>query len=188
MSQNTVNPSDAARPDLDWSQVRETVRMLSLAVGQIRMAMQDSDESVGTLTACVTNMINNVNAIDASAKTLPDDDEAREIKDTIVNDCIKVQGGIQEVVMAFQFYDKLSQRMSHVEHELNELTTLVGDSSRLFNPMEWKNLQDNIRSRYSMAEEQHMFDALLSGASVEEALQYVRQKLDEGSIDDIELF
>ena len=49
-------------------------------------------------------------------------------------------------------------------------------------------LQEHIRGRYTMREEQEMFEALVSGASVEEALERVRERLKEGDIDDIELF
>jgi hypothetical protein len=50
MPQNfSVTPSTSARPDLDWSQVRETIMMLNLAVAQIEMALKDSGGSVEIL-------------------------------------------------------------------------------------------------------------------------------------------
>lgn len=39
-------PSTADKPDLGWSQVRETVLMLGVAMGQIESAMKDGNESV----------------------------------------------------------------------------------------------------------------------------------------------
>ena len=100
----------------------------------------------------------------------------------------EVQGGIQQSIVAFQFYDRLSQRLDHVRYVLDALSALVADKSRLFNPAEWDGLQQSIRGRYSMQEEQDMFEALLNGASIEEALNLVRSKLHEGDINDIELF
>ena len=45
-----TTPSDARNPDLDWSQIRETVMMLSLALAQIERSMTDGDDSVNALT------------------------------------------------------------------------------------------------------------------------------------------
>lgn len=55
--------SKAAAPDLDWSQVSETVRMLNLAVAQIAMAMHEGEDSVESLTKSFTDMVSNVEEI-----------------------------------------------------------------------------------------------------------------------------
>ena len=84
-----MNPIPGARstansPDLDWSQVRETILMLGLAIGQIEMAMRDSDESVSVLTDSFTSMVAAVQTINEAAQRLPAGDDARE---TIENNC-----------------------------------------------------------------------------------------------------
>ena len=56
-------PSTAARPDLDWSQVRETILMLNLAVAQIEMALKESSGSVDVLTNSFTDMYGNLMAL-----------------------------------------------------------------------------------------------------------------------------
>ena len=48
--------SSAHSPDLDWSQVRETVLMLELAVGQIESALKEGNSSVEVLTDSFTSM------------------------------------------------------------------------------------------------------------------------------------
>jgi hypothetical protein len=188
MNEQDNKPSTAMAPDLDWSQIRETVRMLHLSVAQIEMAMRDGDDSVMALSNSFTAMIGNVNLIGLAAGDLPGDDG--NIKQTIQENCTKVSGRIQEVIVAFQFYDRLSQRLSHVSHSLESLANLVSDHGRLFNPHEWRALQQQIRSRYSMQEEQDMFDALLKGASIQEALEIMSKAgaAECGAADDIELF
>jgi hypothetical protein len=99
-----------------------------------------------------------------------------------------VHDGVQQSIMAFQFYDRLSQRLDHVKEALEQLGKLVADPGRLYSPQEWTRLQQRIRSRYTMREEQEMFDALLRGESVEQALEAVKARLEAGDIDDIELF
>jgi len=177
--------STASAPDLDWSQITETVRMLNLSVAQIAMAMHEGEDSVGALTESFTGMVQKVNDIAASAQTM---DAAAQQRETILGDCAAVQSGIQQTIIAFQFYDRLSQRLDHVRQALEQLSELVADKARLYHPDEWSRLQHNIRERYTMVEEQQMFDILLGGGTIDEALQAVRQRLNEGDIDDIELF
>jgi hypothetical protein len=183
-----VNASTAASPDLDWSQVTETVRMLNLAVAQISMAMHEGEDSVESLTLAFTGMVESVDEI-ASAVTGPASGQVEEsVQSTVLGHCAQVQSGIQQSIVAFQFYDRLSQRLDHVRFALDQLSTLVSDKARLFNPGEWQALQQTIRSKYSMQEEQDMFEALLKGATTEEALDIVRKRVHEGDINDIELF
>lgn len=178
-------PSTANAPDLDWSQITETVRMLNLAVAQISVAMHEGEDSVSSLTSSFTGMVDTVNHIAEQADSLNGDLQARE---NILADCAGVQGGIQQTIIAFQFYDRLSQRLDHVRLALGKLSELVSDRRRLYNPVEWDGLQEAIRSKYTMQEEQQMFDVLLGGATIDEALAVVRERLSEGDIDDIELF
>lgn len=179
-------PSGAHQPDLDWSQVRETARVLNLAVAQIAMAMQEGDDSVESLGRSFTEMVAQVEGIAGDAAAYDQGPSAPAGR--ILERCAQVQSNMQQSIVAFQFYDRLSQRIDHVQHALEQLGELVGDTARLYNPAEWQALQVAIRSRYSMREEQEMFDVLLGGAGVEEALEQVRQRLNEGDIDDIELF
>jgi len=181
-------PSTSTEPDLDWSQVRETVRMLHLSVAQIVMAMQEGEDSVDALSKSFTSMVGNVSSIADAAQDIDADNDLGEIKDLVLENCSEVHAGMHQSIVAFQFYDRLSQRLSHVNQVLSELAGLVSDHSRLFNPGEWKQMQDSIRSRYTMAEEQLMFDALLCGSTIEEALSVVKEQLHQGEIDDIELF
>lgn len=180
--------STAGRPDLDWSQIQETVRMLHLSMAQLDMAMREGDDSIDTLSNSFTTMIGNVNVIAAAARDLTHLDENRDREQSIEQNCSQVEAQMRAAIVAFQFYDKLSQRLAHVMHSLESLADLVGDRSRLYHPYEWAGLQEKIRSRYSTQEEQDMFDALLNGASITEALQLCEQKRSERPDDDVELF
>ncbi|HHH48800.1 MAG TPA: hypothetical protein ENK51_07935 [Gammaproteobacteria bacterium] len=176
-------PSPAARPDLDWSQVRETVMMLNVAVAQISNAMQDGDESVKTLTESFTAMMDNIAAIQSTLETLPAESRQR---DDISRRCDAISGQMQTVIVAFQFYDKLNQRLGHLTDSLASLGGLVASPEQLYNPQAWKALQADIKSRYTLEADKAMFDAILNGASIEEAL-HLGRKRDE-SEEDIELF
>lgn len=180
--------SRASAPDLDWSQISETVKMLNLAVAQIAMAMHEGEDSVESLTESFTAMVGNVEQIAGIAADSASVGLSDAQRGDILARCASVQGGMQQSIVAFQFYDRLSQRIDHVRYALESLTSLVGDKYRLFNPAEWQDLQQGIRSKYTMVEEQDMFEALIHGASIDEALDMVRKRVHDGDIDDIELF
>ncbi len=186
MNDNTppFQPSPAARPDLDWSQVRETVMMLNLAVAQISNAMQDGDESVKTLTESFTAMMDKIGAIQSSADTLPADSPQR---DDITSSCSAIAGEMQAAIVAFQFYDTLNQRLGHLTDSLASLGGLVASPEQLYNPRAWRALQADIKSRYTLESDKAMFDAILNGASIEEALHLSRRR-GRREEEDIELF
>lgn len=182
----TLPPSTAARPDLDWSQVRETILMLNLAVAQIEMALKESSGSVDVLTNSFTDMYGNLMALVQEARSLPDTPVRQAIEAT----GMAVSQQMQQVIIAFQFYDRLSQRLSHVCHSLDDLTGIVNEPARLYNPFAWHALQQKIRSKYTMEDEKLMFDTLLRTGNVKAALeQFVTAKQHEsGPSSDIELF
>ncbi len=182
MNETTTGPSQAQQPDLDWSQVRETVMMLNLAVAQIERTMHDGDDSVQTLTDSFTSMAGNAEVIHAAADKLAESAE----RATILSNCAAIEGKMGQAIVAFQFYDKLSQRLAHIAHSLNDLAGLVSTPGRLYNPYEWQGLQQKIRSKYTNEADRRMFDAILAGATIKEALSLGDRAANDE--DDIELF
>ena len=103
--------------------------------------------------------------------------------------CAATSETVQASVVAFQFYDRLQQCLQHVTLSLLELSELIEAPERLYNPNEWKKLQDQIKSRYTMESEKLMFDAILQGKSIVEAIELSAANAQTESDDDeIELF
>ncbi len=178
-------PSDASNPDLDWSQVRETVLMLNLALTQIERSMTEGDESINALTKLFTSLIGKIQRINSAAETIQ---ESRE-KNVILENCSNVTKTVNDVVVAFQFYDKLTQRLSHVGMSLAALAELISEPHRLYAPYEWKGLQEMIKSKYFIDSDRKMFEAILNGATVREAFETAEFcKREEGHKDNVELF
>lgn len=179
-------PSTAARPDLDWSQVRETILMLNLATAQIEMAMKDSSGSVEVLTNTFTGMYGNLMSLVEQVHTLPDSPVRKSIEEA--GSAISSQ--MQHAIVAFQFYDRLSQRLSHVCRSLDDLNGIVSDPNQLYNPFAWHALQQKIRAKYTMEDEKLMFDKLLETGDVKAALeQFMHAKQEQsGGSSDVELF
>ena len=189
MTEDTSAPrgTTARTPDLNWSQVRETVLMLELAAVQIEAAMKDSNASVEVLTESFTAMAGYMRTISDTLQGLPDTGDTGVARRSLLGVSDHVAAIVHQAIIAFQFYDRLVQRLSHVGESLGGLSELVGDQGRLFNPGEWVALQERIRSRYSMREEVAMFDAVMHGMPVHAAVdQYMDEMKQKG--DDVELF
>lgn len=200
MTVDNLSGSSARNPDLDWSQIRETILMLALGVAQIEMSMRDSNGSVEVLSNSFTSMMAQVKMIEQTAASLSDSAETADAKAAIMGSCDTVSGMMRTAIVAFQFYDKLTQRLGHVNSSLGTLADLVADSRRLYNPYEWMGMQEKIKSRYTMEEERLMFDAVMQGKTVKQALAIYIQAMEEkkqkaqndsggaADEDDIELF
>ncbi len=191
MSNDPVRGTRAHAPDLDWSQVRETVVMLEVAAGQVEAAMKDSNSSVEVLMDTFTSLAATLQHIEVALDTLPDTVGNGLVKGEIQQNTRIVADKVHHAIIAFQFYDKLVQRLDHVCHGLAGLSRLVADRRRLYDPAEWKSLQDEILAKYTMVEERAMFEAVLGGATVKEALDTymaARMKEIEQSGGEIELF
>ena len=111
-----------------------------------------------------------------------------EVNKEIVHQCACLSSKVQAAIIAIQFYDKITQKLTHVGDSLSDLSELVYDESRVNRQDEWSKLQNRIRSRYSMESERLMFDAIMEGASVKEALEMANSSEQSSDGGDIELF
>lgn len=181
--------SNAIAPDLDWSQVRETVRLLNLAISHIEESMHVGEDSVDALTDSFTTMAGNIQSIQESIEELPESTSSL-LTDEIKDKCHSLKTQVHTAIIAFQFYDRMIQKLTHVSHSMDAMGDLIVEPAKLFNPHEWKALQEKIRSRYTMESERVMFDTLMNGSTVQEALEaaakYDQEIKEKGS--DIDLF
>jgi hypothetical protein len=108
-------------------------------------------------------------------------------KEKIADSTQKASVLIQETIVAFQFYDRLSQRLHQIVNSLGMMSQLFADKQRLHNPYEWAELQDSIKSRYTIDADRIMFDALLAGATIEEAVGIATDYEDDNETVDTEI-
>lgn len=188
---STTGGSTSANPDLDWSQLKETVLMLNLAIAQIKQSMYEGNASVDTLALSFTALATNLQDIQVSIDHIDTDNhpENEKVKVIVQGSAATASDKVQSAIVAFQFYDKLTQRLDHVSHSLTSLTQLIADPTSLYSPPKWRALQDSIRSKYTMEEERRMFDKVLSGKPIDEAIEEFKVEMTEShQEDDIELF
>lgn len=178
-----MSNSNSNQPDLDWSQVKETVKLLTVSVNLVESSIKTGDTSVNTLTDSFMSLVNHIDSINNTISSL----EPSANQEKALNECGEIKDKIQSSIIAFQFYDRLQQTLSHVTESLKGLMLLIESPERLYNPIEWQKFQESIRAQYTMESEKIMFDAILSGKSVEEAVQLATE-IDNTDEDDIELF
>lgn len=189
MTTNDIRRGTSAHaPDLNWSQVRETVLMLELAAAQIESAMRDSNASVDVLTESFTSMAGTMHMMTETLAALPEQGQDGETRQSLLGAAGHVSDMVHQAIIAFQFYDKLVQRLGHVTHSLGDLSELVGDQRRLYSPQEWVDLQGRIRAKYTTVDECTMFEAVMSGTPVAEAVANYVEAMKSKQGDDIELF
>jgi hypothetical protein len=177
----------AHQPDLDWSQVRETVLVLEVLSGQIVASMRDSEQSVDVLAGSFTSMAGYIRTLSDIIHQMPQRPEDAGHREALSNIAEQVSGMVNQAIVSFQFYDKLVQRLSHVTDGLSDIASLVSDKRRLYNPYEWVDLQGRMQSKFSTEEERALFKAVLGGMSLDEALKvYLHTLNDKGN--EIELF
>ena len=141
--------------------------MLNVALAQMERSLTEGDESINALTKLMISLMGKIQVIRMASETLS---ECRE-KTAIMDNCHDVSDMMNEVIVAFQFYDKMTQRLGHVSLNLSALSDLINNAHRLYQPYEWRALQEMIISRYFIDADRQMFNAILGGASIKEALE-----------------
>ncbi len=181
--------SGAAQGEPDWSQISETLAMLALAIAQIDTSLQEGNQSVNQLTENFTAMANNTHKILELSQDSDGDNHSQ-----ISGIAGEINGEIQQAVIAFQFYDRLTQRLEHVGDSLERMGHLMNDAKQRYQIESWRSLQDHIKGNYTMEAERIMFEHIMAGHSVAEALEIYHHHFEQGeeesfgTDDEIELF
>lgn len=192
---NAPVPAPSAESNSDeWSHVRETVNMLYLAVCQIEATLRDSNTSVETLTNSFTALANHTNEVSEHVQSVEKPAELDTFKRDISDTARELQSNISSSIHAFQFYDRVCQRLDHVCRSLENVTDLLECDKKLTSVNEWRQVQNQIKSSYTMEAERIMFEFIMRGGSVREALEIYSHhfELNSGKTDqdddEVELF
>lgn len=193
MASELIENSAPNNSDQDWCHVRETVNMLYLAVCQIEATLKDSNRSVDTLTNSFTALANHTQSVSDQVQNLNMPSELDGFKEDITETAKELNANISSSVQAFQFYDRVCQRLDHVARSLESVSGILSSDARITNPNEWVSVQESIKSNYTMEAERIMFEYIMRGGTVKEALEIYHHHFDDNKPvdldeDEIELF
>jgi len=193
---NSISPSQPIRTNEqppNWSHIQATITMLYLSVCQIKSSMKDSGNSVDQLTLSFTELALHSREVDEHVQNLSEVSEIQAFKNEVSNTAREMQEKINQAITAFQFYDRISQRLDHVSQNLESMSDLMANPMDLNDPDAWKLIQDQVKNSYTMESERLMFEHILRGASVKEALDIYQHHFEEekealDDDDEVELF
>lgn len=187
--------SQKTHAEINFSQISETISMLALTVAQIETSMKEGDKSVNLLTESFIDLASHSQEIITEAQRLNKDiPHEADIREKMLSSAEGLSGKVQQAVIAFQFYDRLSQRLDHTSHNLEKIGHLIASSDNRYQESAWRNVQEEIKSSYTMEAERIMFEHIMRGHSVAEALEiyhhhFTKESDDSFDTDDeIELF
>jgi arginine deiminase len=152
--------------------------LLKLSMAQLKMAQQESENPVNTLTE------NFIELADLSSQLLK---QNKQSKSPLLNQFLveQLHKKIQACVVAFQFYDRLSQRLEHIMAHIDKAEKIL--QRKHPEDKDIQSIFQEIKSSYSMEQERKLLEAILQGQSIEQALQQA-QSNSQTNNDSIELF
>jgi hypothetical protein len=167
MSNNPAKSPHAAAPDLAHGEPEHHLaRMLGLCEAQMESALNDSDAAMDALVNAFTGLAETTRAITALAQEMPPQAKAL-LGDGLQRQAETIARQVASAVVAFQFHDKLTQRLGHVRYSLSTLALFVCDRSRAADPEHWGRLLKTLRRLYRTEEERKIFQMIVDGVSTD---------------------
>jgi len=190
-SQLVPNPSESTDDTVmirasTWTPEQQIARLLSLCEAQMESALSESDVAVQELVKSFAGLIEAGQALGSMSEKAP---EAGATDMAAQLDALKKQTAA--AIVAFQFYDKLTQRLGHVRYSLSALAMFVCDGAKTGERDQWRRMFATLRRLYRTEEERQLFRMMVEGASAEEAREHIQQStqtLRATSTGEIEIF
>jgi hypothetical protein len=190
-SQLQPNPSESTDDTVmirasAWTPEQQVARLLSLCEAQMESALSESDVAVEALVKSFSGLIEAGQALGSISDKTPQTgatDLAAQLE------ALKKQTAA--AVVAFQFYDKLTQRLGHVRYSLSALAMFVCDRAKAGEREQWRRMFATLRRLYRTEEERQLFRLMVEGASAEEAREHIQQStltLRAATTGEIEIF
>ena len=146
----------------DWTPEGQLGLMLSLCEAQMDSALQESDQSIDTLVEAFTNLVDAARAVNSVTGNLPPEVKA-QLDPAVQAQIATFSSQMASAVVAFQFYDKLSQRLGHVRYSLSTLAQFACSRSQMQQPEQWTRLHSTLRRLYRTQEEREVFQMVMEG-------------------------
>ncbi|HEX7113541.1 MAG TPA: hypothetical protein VF193_00265 [Steroidobacter sp.] len=142
----------------EWTPEQQLANVLEICGAQMQSALSESDLAVETLLQAFTAFA----AMVRELESLPE-----ELKNALPagfsEQLASVGKQVTSAVVAFQFYDKLTQRLGHVRYSLSALATFVCNKAQASEREHWQNLLATLERLYRTQEERQLFQRMAQG-------------------------
>jgi hypothetical protein len=160
----------------------QTSKVIDLAVAQIEVAIDESNGSMKILTDSLFSVTDKFEDLDAKIRVMKEQSKL-DITD-FETQCNAVVSDIKAVVIASQFYDRLSQRLHHISDSLQSLSIGLEQQQ----PSQALSILDKTKKSYTMPEEDLIFDWVMEGKTLKEILILSSNHKVDNSEGEIDLF
>ena len=164
--------------------MEEAVKAVKAVAAQVKMSLGESDDSIAMLVESISATVTSVRNIESQLNSLESAQPGEELMSVFEQSCKTAQVQLSQAFMALQFYDRLSQRLQHVEDNLIAVIDVMQSPDQQHGKL-WEHLNSKLRSVYSREQEQH-----ITGSAAAEGVGASAQKPGSSAADesDIELF
>jgi hypothetical protein len=155
-------------------------QFLNLGVAQLDAAVRESDAQVDKIAQCLAAISGDVQQFEARLQSGPAGASGAQV-------IAEVRASVAAAVKALQFYDKLIQRLTHVRSGLAIPADATSDVTAAAG-VDWNDILDQVRARYSMVEERVLFDFMMRGLRAEQMLKALQSLREASTPGELELF
>lgn len=184
----SIDIDRAQQSDESGDERRQLQRVLILAIAQLEFATRESDVSMARLSETFSRMVGSASDLETATANPSSQDQAERWREQLRFSAQQISHDIEAAIVAFQFYDRLCQRLQHVSSSCEALRGWLGNRSAIDRPDDWDVLLLEIRSKYSMQEEYDIFDAVMQGRGDRAAIEEQLQRQQSPQPDDVEMF
>lgn len=185
---------------LGAKEVQQTILILNLSIAQIELSITEGDHSVNALIDSFRFMSQHIEEIQSATAEIgaveTNDALFHKQHSLLLSQTSDLSQKMQQAIIAFQFYDKLSQRLEHVSHGLSSLAEIVSHEMRVQDAQEWEKFKLSVRKGTTMREEEELFELIFdqkipSAQAIEIMKARMSQRMhteQENQEEEIELF
>lgn len=195
--------TDTGAHVLMMRELKQTILTLNLAIAQIDLSMNEGAYSVDTLIDSFNTLRERTDWLqrEFAQTSTSDHDAIEQLRDQFLAEGPVIADKVQASIIAFQFYDRLSQRLNHVSHSLSILADIISTDDKPVDEDVWTRFQEKMARFAAMREESELFDLIFNQGvpaahAIDQMKEKMRQRLEESQKnpaaaaddDDIELF
>ncbi len=160
------------------------VTLLQLAAAQLALSLKETEQPFDDLSKLFIEIVEGYNAVEGliGSNEQHDIDQLRAIH-------TNTQSKVQNAIINFQFYDRMTQRLQHIMTNIQDAINAL-EAKASGNEAEWNQIFANIEKSYTMREETELFNSIRSGVGFESAVKSLIEKTfsHDPASSEIELF
>lgn len=133
---------------------KQIVNALAMAIAQIELSIHESGQSVDLAMDAFTESSNRLDKVRETLDNCPG-----EVVGSVSENLDIATQQLQKAIIAFQFFDRLTQRITHVKENLTSVSMIMKEPAQEHSGL-WVQLQEKMRTVYSQDQERKLYRIL----------------------------